>query len=75
MPPHPLTDFEIQMYYKNEPKFNNVYSRNNSHKIKDGVYVMNLDECKPIETHRITLHVNGQNVTNFDIFGVQHISK
>ena len=36
MPPHPLTDFEIQKYYQNEPKFNNVYSRNNLPKIKDG---------------------------------------
>ena len=30
MPPHPLTNFEIQKYYQNEPKFNGVYSR---HKI------------------------------------------
>ena len=24
--PHPLTNFEIQMYYQNEPRFNGVYS-------------------------------------------------
>ena len=35
MPPHPLTDFEIQKYYQNESKFNGVYSRNNLPKIKD----------------------------------------
>ena len=29
MPPHPLTNFKIQKYYQNEPKFNGVYSRNN----------------------------------------------
>ena len=29
MPPHPFTNFEIQKYYNNEPKFNDVYSRNN----------------------------------------------
>ena len=29
MPPHPLTNFEIQRYYKNEPRFNGVFSRNN----------------------------------------------
>ena len=28
-PPHPLTNFEIMDYFKNEPKFNGVYSRNN----------------------------------------------
>ena len=45
MPPHPLTNFEIQKYYQNEPKFNGVYSGNNlPKKKKDGAYVMNLDE-------------------------------
>ena len=27
MPPNPLTNFEIQKYYQNESKFNDVYSR------------------------------------------------
>ena len=36
MPPRPLTNFEIQKYYQNEPRFNGVYSRNNlAEKIKD----------------------------------------
>ena len=26
--PHPLTNFEIQKYYQNEPRFNGVYSKN-----------------------------------------------
>ena len=29
MPPRPLTNFEIQKYFQNEPKVNGVYSRNN----------------------------------------------
>ena len=29
LPFHPLTNFEISEYYKNEPKFNGVYSRDN----------------------------------------------
>ena len=29
MPPHPLTNFEIQKYYQNEPRFNGVYARDN----------------------------------------------
>ena len=75
MPPHPLTNFEIQMYYQNQPKFNDVYSRNNLPKIKDGVYVINLDELKLIGTHWTTLYVNGNNVIYFDSFGVEHIPK
>ena len=46
MPPQPLTNFEIQKYYQNQPKFNGVYSRNNLPKIKDGTFVINLDEYK-----------------------------
>ena len=30
----PLTNFEIQKYYKNEPRFNGVFSRDNLPKIK-----------------------------------------
>ena len=42
IPPHPLTNFEIQKYYQNEPRFNGVFSRNNlPKKIKDGTYVIN----------------------------------
>ena len=29
MSPHPLTNFEIQKYYEDEPRFNAIYSRNN----------------------------------------------
>ena len=29
---HPLTNFEIQKYYQNKPKFNGVNSRSNSSK-------------------------------------------
>ena len=29
MSPHTLTNFKIQEYYKNKPRFNGVYSRDN----------------------------------------------
>ena len=36
IPPHLLTSFEIQKYYKNKPTFNGVFSRDNvPKKIKD----------------------------------------
>ena len=46
MPPHPLANFIIQKYYQNEPRFNGVYSRNNSPEIKDGEYIINFVEYK-----------------------------
>ena len=41
MPPHPLTNFEIQKYYKNEPRFNGVFSRNNFIKKNKGCGIYN----------------------------------
>ena len=75
MLPHPLTNFEIQKYYESESKFNGIYSRNNLSKIKDGAYIINLDEYESIGTHWIALHVNSKTVTYFDSFGVEHIRK
>ena len=75
MSPHHLTNFEIQKYYENEPKFNGVYSRNNLPKIKSGVYIINLKESESIGTYWIALYINDSNVTYFDSFGVEHISK
>ena len=84
MPPHPLTNFEIIKYYendakrssKNESRFNGVYSRDNlPNKIKDGAYVINLDEYSDIGTHWIALYVKNNDITYFDSFGVEHIPK
>ena len=56
MPAHPLTIFEIQKYYENEPRFNSVFSRENLLKqIKHGAYVINLDEHKDTGTHWVAL--------------------
>ena len=75
MSPHPLTNFEIQKYYQNEPRFNGVYSRDNLPKIKDGDYVINLDEYSDIGTHSVTLYLDNTDVTYFKSFGVEHILK
>ena len=77
----PLTNFEIQKYYQNEPKFDGVYSRHNLPKIEDGAFVINLDDCKLIGIQWIAFNVNDNNgsasydATYFDSFGVEHIPK
>ena len=74
MLPHPLTNFETQKYYQNEPRFNGVFSRNNlPKKIKDGAYVINLDEYADVGTHWIALFCNRNEIVYFDSFGVEHI--
>ena len=76
MPPHPLTNFEIQKYYKNEPKFNGVFSRNNlPKKIKDGAYVINLDEYADVGTHWIVLFCSKNEIVYFGSFGVEQALK
>ena len=57
---YPLTNIEISEYYKNEPRFNGVYSKNNLPKTtKKGAYIINLD--------KYTVY--------FDSFGIEHIPK
>ena len=86
MPFHPLTNFDISEYYKDEPRFNGVYSKDNLPKtIKKGAYVINLDEYTDIGTHWIALYVQSTSVYDtyvknndviyFDSFGVEHIPK
>ena len=76
MPPHPLTNFEIQRYYEDKPRFNGVFSRNNLPlKIKDEAYLINLYEYIDVGTHWIALFCNKNEVVYFDSFGVAHVLK
>ena len=71
MPSHHSTNFEIQKYYQNEPRFNGVYSRDNlSAKIKDGAYIINLDEYSEIGTHWVAFYVSNNVAIYFNSFGV-----
>ena len=42
---------------------------------KDGAYIVNLDEYSDTGTHWVSLWVNNSNnVTSFDVFGVENIA-
>ena len=76
MLPHLLTNFEIQKYYQNKKRFNGVFSRDNlPNKIKDGAYIINIDEYSDIATHWVALYVKNNDISYFDSFGVEHIPK
>ena len=69
---HALTNFEIQNYYQNEPRFNGVFSRDHlSDKIRDGTYVIKLIEYADVGTHWIPLFCRKTKIVYFDSFGVQ----
>ena len=71
MPPHPLTNFEIQKYYQDEPRFTGVFSRDNLPKErKDRAYVINLDEYANVGTRWIALFCRKSEIVYFDSFGV-----
>ena len=73
-PPYPLTNFEIQNFYQNEPRFNGVYFRNNLPKnIKDGACVINPDEYADVGTHWIAFFCKRCEIVYFDRFGVEHV--
>ena len=74
MPPHPLINFEIQKYYKNERRFIGVFSRNNlPTKIKAATYVINVDQYADIGTRLIALFCNRNEIAYFDSFGFEHV--
>ena len=56
-------------------KINGVYSKDNLPKIKDGAYIIILDEYSNIGTHWVALWVDINNITYFDSFGVEHFPK
>ena len=61
-------------YYQNKRRFNGVYSRNNlSKKLKDAVYVINLDQYADVGTHWMALFCNRSEIVYFDSFGVKHV--
>ena len=73
LPAHPLTNFEIEEYYQNEPRFNGVFSRDNlpnnnirpkglGSAAKNGAYVINIDEYHDIGTHWVALYVQSTGV-------------
>ena len=71
MPLHPLTNFEIQKYYQNKTRFNEVFSTDNLPK-KIKAYVISLDEYADVDTHWIPSFCNRSEIVCFDGFGVEH---
>ena len=68
-----MTNFEVIEYFKDEPRFNGGFSRNNLPKLKKGAYFINLDHSKNTGTHWVVIFVKSDEVIYFDSFGVEHI--
>ena len=70
---HHLNNIEITNHFKYEPRFNGVFSRNNLPKIKDGEYVINLDDKNSKVIHWVSLVIDRNGAAYFDSFRIEYI--
>ena len=54
-------------------RFNGAFSRNNLPKIKDGAYVINLDDKNSKATHWVSLFIDRNLAICFDSFRIEYI--
>ena len=77
---------KYKKYYQNEPRFSRdnlpnsicpkgLRSKELGSAVKNGAYVINLDEYHDIGTHWLALYVNNKTIIYFDSFGVEHIPR
>ena len=72
------TNFAVQTFYQNEARFNGVYFRDNllkKKKIKDGAYLINLDEYADVGTHWIALFCRKTEIAYCNGFSVEHVTE
>ena len=60
-------------YFNYEPRFNGAFSRNNLPKIKDGAYIINLEDENSKGTHWVALFIDRNLAVYFDSFGIEYI--
>ena len=65
----------FQKVFLSKDNLPNNSNNNNNNNIRNGAYVINLDEYRNIGTHWVALHVNNKTIIYFDSFGVEHIPK
>ena len=68
-----LRNIEITNYFNYEPKFYGGLSRNSLPRIKNEVYVIDLDNKKSKETHWVSLFIDRNTAVCFDSFGIECI--
>ena len=69
----PLKNIQITNYFNYKPKLNGAFSRNNLPRIKDGVYIINLDDKKSNITHWVSLFTDRSAPVYLDSFGIEYI--
>ena len=63
---HPFSNIKITEYFSCKPKFNSGFSRNNLSRLKDGAYVINLNDNKSKGTNWVSLFIDRNTVIYFN---------
>ena len=68
-----LNNIEIVNYFNYEPRFNGVSSRNNLPRIKDGAYIINLDNENSKGTHWVSSFIDRNTAVYCCSFWIEYI--
>ena len=63
----------ITKCFNYKPRFNVVFSRYSLPRIKDGMYVINLDDKQSKGTYWVSLFIDRSIAMNFESFGIENI--
>ena len=75
VPLHLLSNIRITNYFNYEPRFNAVILKNNLLRIKDEVYVINLNDKNSKGTHWVSLFIDRNTAAYFDSFRIEYINQ
>ena len=70
---HVLSKIKITKYFNCGPRFNGGFSTDNLSKIKDGIYVINLDDKKSKGSYWIPFFIDKNAAVYFDSSGIEYI--
>ena len=59
------------IYY--EPRFSDLFSRNNLPRIKDAAYAINLVDKNSQRTHSVWEHIDRNSALHFEFFRIEYI--
>ena len=74
VPLNPLNNIKITNYLHYEPRLNGLFSRNNLPRIKDGAFVINLDDTDSKGKHWVSLLIDKNTAVSFESFGIEYIA-
>ena len=61
----------LTIYY--EPRFSDLFSRNNLPRIKDGAYALNLVHKNSQKTHSVLEHIDRNSAVHFEFSRIEYI--